>query len=154
VHDAEYIHRDVCPRNFICSEDLQSLKLIDFGLTLPDLPPFRQPGNRTGTPMYMAPEIVRRRDTDQRVDIFALGVSAYELLTFELPWPFAEATGKGALTHDSEDPVPILELRPKLNPRLARAIMQCLEPKRENRPPTLDDFLRQIARIEHEDASP
>jgi serine/threonine-protein kinase len=154
VHDADYIHRDVCPRNFICSEDIESLKLIDFGLTLPNLPAFRQPGNRTGTPMYMAPEIVRRSDTDPRVDIFAFGVSAYELLTFELPWPHAEATGKGALSHDSEKPVPILELRPRLNPQLARSIMQCMEPRRESRPSSLDDFLRQISRISAEDASP
>jgi serine/threonine protein kinase len=104
--------------------------------------------------MYMAPEIVRRRDTDPRVDIFAFGVSAYELLTFELPWPHAEATGKGALSHDSEKPVPILELRPRLNPQLARSIMQCMEPRRESRPSSLDDFLRQISRISAEDASP
>lgn len=150
VHTAGYIHRDICPRNYICAEDIQSLKLIDFGLTLPDEPPFRQPGNRTGTPMYMAPEIVRRRDTDQRVDTFAFGVSAYELLTFELPWPFADTTGKGALSHDSEDPVPILELRPELDKTLATAIMQCMAPNRDRRPQTMDDFLRQIVRVKSE----
>ena len=44
------------------------------------------PGNRTGTPNYMAPEVVRRKPTDQRLDIFAYGVSMYELFAFELPW--------------------------------------------------------------------
>lgn len=151
VHEAGYIHRDVCPRNFIVSEDFQSTKLIDFGLTLPDLPAFRQPGNRTGTPMYMAPEIVRRRSTDRRVDVFAFGVSAYELLAFELPWPHAEASGVGALSHDTDAPVPLLELRPHLDPTLAEAIAECMAAKRDQRTPTLDAFLRQIRRVEAEE---
>ena len=82
VHQAGFIHRDICPRNFICNRDLKWLKLIDFGLTVPDDGPFRMPGNRTGTPQYMAPEIVRRRATDKRVDIFSFGVTAYRMLTF------------------------------------------------------------------------
>jgi len=151
VHEAGYIHRDVCPRNFIVAEDFESLKLIDFGLTLPDLPSFRQPGNRTGTPMYMAPEIVRRRPTDRRVDIFAFGVSAYELLTFELPWPHAESSGVGALSHDTDAPVSILELRPRLDPTLAEAVTECMTPNRDLRTPSLDAFLRRIRRVEAEE---
>ena len=58
VHDAGYIHRDICPRNYVCSPDATSLKLIDFGLTVPAQPEFMQPGIRTGTPNYMSPEVV------------------------------------------------------------------------------------------------
>lgn len=151
VHEAGYIHRDVCPRNFIVAEDFESVKLIDFGLTLPDLPAFRQPGNRTGTPMYMAPEIVRRRTTDRRVDVFAFGVSAYELLTFELPWPHADPTGLGALSHDTDAPVSLLELRPRLDPTLAEAISDCLIADRERRIQSMDGFLRRIRRVEAEE---
>ena len=61
VHEAGFIHRDICPRNFVCSKDATSLKLIDFGLTLPAEKEFMLPGNRTGTPNYMAPEVVRRK---------------------------------------------------------------------------------------------
>lgn len=53
VHRMGYIHRDVCPRNFIANEELSLVKLIDFGLTLPATKDFMQPGNRTGTPLYM-----------------------------------------------------------------------------------------------------
>lgn len=151
VHNAGYIHRDVCPRNFICSPDFDTVTLIDFGLTLPDEPKFRQPGNRTGTPMYMAPEIVRRRDTDRRVDIFAYGVTAYELLTFSRPWPNTDYTGKGALSHDTEAPVPLLELRPNLNPVLAAAVTACMEPNREKRPASLDIFLKSIRKVKSEE---
>lgn len=151
VHEAGYIHRDICPRNFICSEDLESLKLIDFGLSLPDEAPFRQPGNRTGTPMYMAPEVVRRRTTDRRVDIFAFGVTAYELLAFQLPWPEAEATGRGALTHDTVKPIPLLEVRPKVSRTLADAITACMSPKPDDRPRTMDLFLRRIRSVRAEE---
>src|SRR5690606_16662512 len=50
VHKAGFIHRDVCPRNFMVSPELDRVTLIDFGLTLPAKPEFMQPGNRTGTP--------------------------------------------------------------------------------------------------------
>ncbi len=76
VHCAGFIHRDICPRNFICNTAATELKLIDFGLTVPATKEFMQPGNRTGTPNYMAPEVVRRRATDQRLDIFSLGAPA------------------------------------------------------------------------------
>jgi eukaryotic-like serine/threonine-protein kinase len=150
VHQAGFIHRDICPRNFLCTPELDALKLIDFGLTLPDQPAFRQPGNRTGTPMYMAPEIVRRRATDRRVDIFAFGVTAYELLAFELPWPLAEATGKGALSHDTQPPVPLLEVAPWVNRILAAAISDCMAANRDQRPASLDVFLKRIQRLNEE----
>jgi serine/threonine-protein kinase len=150
VHQAGYIHRDICPRNFICSEDLTSLKLIDFGLTLPDKPAFRQPGNRTGTPQYMAPEIVRRRPTDRRLDVFAFGVSAYELLTFQLPWPHADASGQGALSHDTDDPVPILELRPELNRLLAALVTDCKAARAELRPDGMEAVLQRLRPIKSE----
>ena len=82
VHEAGFIHRDVCPRNFICNDEATELKLIDFGLTLPAQKEYMQPGNRTGTPQYMSPEIARRRSTDHRVDIFFSGSDVLSTLLF------------------------------------------------------------------------
>ena len=110
VHDQGFIHRDVCPRNFICIGEFEHLKMIDFGLTLPDEAPYRQPGNRTGTPQYMAPEIVRRRPTDKRVDVFSFGVTAYRLLTFEHPWGSTDMTGTAALAHDTEEVLSLIHI--------------------------------------------
>jgi serine/threonine-protein kinase len=144
VHAQGYIHRDVCPRNFICSPEKDSLKLIDFGLTVPATKEFMQPGNRTGTPLYMAPEVVRRRWTDQRLDIFSLGVTAYQLCTFELPWPSSDTTGKAALAHDTDAPVDVLRYCPDLPPALASAIMRCLTADPNKRPQTMDELLNMI----------
>lgn len=151
VHKKGYIHRDICPRNFIVAPDYNSLKLIDFGLTLPDTEPFRQPGNRTGTPLYMAPEVLRRRLTDKRLDVFSFGVTAYQMMTFEHPWPVGDATGMAALTHDTEPPRPIKEVSPKLCPILADAIMKCISARPENRPESMEEFLKLIRKVRGEE---
>lgn len=147
VHKAGFIHRDICPRNFICSSDAKVLKLIDFGLTLPATKEFMQPGNRTGTPQYMAPEIARRRATDQRVDIFSLGVTFYQLCAFELPWPSADFTGKVALLHDSKEPVPLVEAMPNVNPELAKLIHKCISARPESRPEDVSAIERALLQI-------
>jgi serine/threonine protein kinase len=148
VHCAGFIHRDVCPRNFICTDqEVSGVKLIDFGLTLPAQKAFMQPGNRTGTPLYMAPEVIRRRWTDQRLDVFAFGVTAYHLCTFELPWKVTETSGLAALDHDTKEPKNILVSNPDLDPILAKAIMRCIEPAVEKRMPTMDAFIQQIRRV-------
>jgi len=150
VHDAGFIHRDVCPRNFICHDDYSSVKMIDFGLTIPDEAPYRLPGNRTGTPQYMAPEIVRRRATDSRVDVFAFGVTVYRLLTFEHPWGSTDTTGMAALTHDTAAVTDISEHRPDLNEKLARAVHRCIEVNPEKRFKTCKHFLTAISTVKTE----
>lgn len=150
VHAQGFIHRDVCPRNFICFKDISGLKLIDFGLTVPATREFMQPGNRTGTPLFMAPEIVRRRATDQRVDVFAFGVTAYNVCSFEFPWPSADTSGRAALHHDTSPPENLANFCPNLNPTLISAIMGCMEANLNKRTPTMDRFLSQIARLDSE----
>jgi serine/threonine-protein kinase len=151
VHSQELIHRDVCPRNFIYETAAAQLKLIDFGLSLPARKEFMQPGNRTGTPLYMAPEVVRRRWTDQRLDIFAMGVSAYQICTYEFPWPFTETTGQAALAHDTQPPREITDYRPTINRQLAKAIMRCIRPNPNERPSTVEEFLRAIRNVQSDD---
>ena len=148
VHEAGFIHRDVCPRNFLLCNKREGLKLIDFGLTVPATRWFMAPGNRTGTPNYMAPELVRRRPTDQRLDVFAFGVTAYEFCTFELPWPRG-TTGMAAMTHD-KPPADIRKYRPDINPRLAKAIHACIEPDLNKRCPSIREFLKMIQQVSDE----
>ena len=150
VHDAGYIHRDICPRNLMVLPDHSGLKLIDFGLTVPATTRFMLPGNRTGTPNYMAPELVRRRRTDRRLDVFSFGVTAYEICTFQLPWP-SGTTGQAALAHDSP-PEPIETYRPQIQPTLALAIMDCLHADVGQRLPNLEHFIYRIRELDREDS--
>lgn len=150
VHAAGFIHRDICPRNFVCSKDATSLKLIDFGLTVPAERDYMLPGNRTGTPNYMAPEVVRRKPTDQRLDIFAYGVSVYELFAFDLPWQRG-SDGRAAMAHGLSEPPPLRKYYPKIHPTLEAAVHKCMEAEPTNRFPTMSQFLKAIARLKHED---
>ena len=151
VHDAGFIHRDICPRNFIATSKLNELKLIDFGLTVPDKEEFRQPGNRTGTPQYMAPEIVRRKKTDLRVDVFSLGVTIYRMLTFEHPWGSTETTGLAALAHDSRPANSIADHRPNLHPNLIAAIDRCLIKDPDRRPKSVKHLIALIKDVKEEE---
>ena len=148
VHQAGFIHHDICPRNFVCSKDLTSLKLIDFGLTVPATPEFLKPGNRTGTPNYMPPEVIHRRKNDQRLDIFSFGATAFELCTFELPWARG-ATGQAALAHDPA--IDIRTLRPRIQPRLAEAINRSLIANPDQRLASMDQFLKLLGDLKSED---
>lgn len=152
VHQQGFIHRDICPRNFICSADMETIKLIDFGLSVPATEAFTRPGNRTGTPLYMAPEIVRRRATDQRLDIFAFGVSIYQLLTFELPWPVGDASALAAMSHDTSGAKNILDYRPDLNKNLAAAVMQCIQSDPQKRIQSMEQVVSTLRPIRSETA--
>ena len=149
VHKKGFIHRDICPRNLLFVGDASILKLTDFGLTLPNKPPFTDPGNRTGTANYMAPELVRRKPTDIRLDVFSFGVTMYELFTRELPWPRGDS-GIAAMSH-SEPPKLITDYRPNINQAIAKAIHSCIDPDVSQRCPDMGKFLKMIQKVENDD---
>jgi serine/threonine-protein kinase len=109
-----------------------------------------QSGNRSGTPNYMAPEIIRRRRTDKRLDIFALGVTAYQLCAYELPWPSQDVSGKAAVAHDNKPPVDIFKVCPNLNRTLGEAIVQCIQRHPADRPPSAQVIARMIRNVTSE----
>ena len=148
VHQSGFVHHDICPRNFVCAQDLKSLKLIDFGLTIPATAEFLKPGNRTGTPNYMPPEVIHRRKNDQRLDIFSFGATAFELCTFDLPWARG-ATGQAALAHDQATDV--RTLRPRIQPKLADAINRSLIANPDARLASMDQFLKLLGDLKSED---
>ena len=143
VHEAGFVHRDICPRNLMLSPKGR-VTLFDFGLSVPDAPPFLRPGNRTGTPNYMAPEVIRRRQCSRQLDIFSFGVTAYEICCGLLPWPGGNA--RAALAHDTPPP-DIRERNSDIPASLAGAIMDCLRAEPEERPESFRVFLGRIARL-------
>lgn len=123
-HSQNWIHRDLCPRNVVVDESL-TIKLIDFGLAVPNIPEYQAPGNRTGTAMYMAPELIKRQRTDQRIDVFAFACTCFEMYARQLPWPNAE-TLEAVVQRINLPPKDIRDLVPEIHPRVGKTIMRGL----------------------------
>jgi len=145
THNAGYLHRDICPRNIMVTMELV-VKLIDYGLAIPYKPEFCKPGNRTGTTNYMAPELIKRQTTDHRVDMFALGMTAFEMYTGALPWEKAssEDTLRSHINTAGCDP---RDIRAEIDEKTARFLMKSVErdPKlRFQNPADFRDALREL----------
>jgi serine/threonine protein kinase len=126
LHSQKYLHRDLCPRNIMVTND-GTVKLIDFGLTIPYTPEFCRPGNRTGTADYLAPEIIKRMTTDIRVDVFALGVTAYEVFTGQLPWERTLTSEETLRRHLNRPPRHPKELNPDLDDEICAILLKTIE---------------------------
>ena len=131
IHRQGFLHRDICPRNVMVTGD-NVVKLIDFGLAVPNRPEFCRPGNRTGTPNYLAPELIRRVATDSRIDLFALGVTAYEVFTGDLPWEKTQSlqTLQGHMNSPGRDP---REMRPDLDAETTAFLKKAIERNPQDR---------------------
>ena len=153
-HQNNWIHRDICPRNVLLNSDY-SIKLIDFGLVVPNTEPFRRPGNRTGTANYMAPELIKRQKTDQRIDIFSFAVTAFEMHTRLLPWK-SSVTLDAVLQHINSPPRDIRDLAPTIDDEVAEIIMRGLALYPDDRWQTMDEMVAALKkaqrRIESEPA--
>ena len=85
VHDSGFMHLDFKPENVLITRNA-SVRLVDFDLARPRPEKPEKPSKNPGTPAYMAPEQLQRQPYDHRVDIFAFGVTAFELLTGQKPF--------------------------------------------------------------------
>lgn len=126
LHSQKYLHRDICPRNVMVTKE-GVVKLIDFGLTIPYTPEFCRPGNRTGTPDYLAPELIRRTTTDHRVDLYALGVTAYETFTGGLPFEKARGSMEILVKHVNQPGRDPRDIKPDIDEDVRRFLIKAIQ---------------------------
>jgi serine/threonine protein kinase len=102
AHQHGVVHRDINPSNIIVQPNDQ-IKILDFGLACPA---GTEDFSNAGTVYYMAPEQINGGPVDQRTDIYALGITAYEMVTGKRPFPEdnAKALLDMYLTRDITDP--------------------------------------------------
>ncbi len=138
MHKTGFLHRDMCPRNVMINAE-GTLKIIDLGLSIPYKPEFCRPGNRTGTTNYLAPELIKRQSTDHRVDLFALGVTAYETFTGIMPWEKAASLQVllNLMNSPGRDPK---EMRPDLDDDTVAFLRKGIERDPQDRFQTAAEF--------------
>ena len=86
AHRQNVVHRDIKPANIMFNPDADELKITDFGIARLTDASRTKTGIVLGTPSFMSPEQLEGRSLDGRSDLFALGVSLYQLLTGQLPF--------------------------------------------------------------------
>jgi serine/threonine protein kinase len=126
------IHRDVSPDNILLSRQ-GALKIVDFGIAkAADQAHSTRAGIVKGKLSYMSPEQLQCKTLDRRVDVYALGVVFYELLTGRKPFnATTQSTMMKAILHEA--PVPAVQRRPDLPEAVARILERALAKDRDQR---------------------
>jgi len=148
VHDAGIIHRDIKPENLLLTEK-GVLKIADFGIPLipEELIKIEDEGAKgSGTFDYLAPELLENGDCSFASDIYALGVTLFQLMTKVLP--FEDISFARSLERKISDNRPELkELLPDAHPALSKLIDKALSPKPENRFSSAKEFRLEAEKI-------
>jgi serine/threonine-protein kinase len=133
AHENGVVHRDMKPDNVMVSRT-GTLKIGDFGIARArEHSKMTAVGAPVGTPAYLSPEQVRGEPADARSDIFALGITLYEMVCGAPP--FAAETSAGMMYQIVEGKFPAPErLAPEIDPVLAGLIRRCLSPSPAQRP--------------------
>ena len=150
AHKKGIVHRDVKPDNvfLLTRRGKDFIKVVDFGISKAmrpedeagNSPRLTQTGMVLGTPLYMSPEQARGDENlDHRIDVYALGVILYEMVTGEVP--FRGANYLSILSQViNEEPRAPRDLRPDLSVELESVIMKALAKDRDDRYATTEDL--------------
>jgi serine/threonine protein kinase len=149
IHSRGVVHRDLKPENIMMLEG-DRVKLIDFGISAGEgmrRLTFSKLSNALGTPDYISPEQIKRKRTDGRSDVYALGVMLFEMLTgqtpFDGPSPFAVMNDRLV-----NDPPPARELNPEISAQMQEILYRAMEREPEDRFASAHAFAEALAHPE------
>jgi tetratricopeptide (TPR) repeat protein len=129
AHESRIVHRDVKTANLFFTKD-RIVKIMDFGLAKMMEEVRRAATVIGGTPYYMAPEQAVGENVDHRADLYALGVTLYELLTGRVPFTEGDVT----YHHRHTEPPDPRSFVPDLPPALVELVLQLLAKSPADRP--------------------
>ncbi|BAZ48701.1 serine/threonine protein kinase and signal transduction histidine kinase with GAF and PAS/PAC sensor [Nostoc sp. NIES-4103] len=137
IHAANVIHKDINPGNIVLNPDTGVVKIIDFGIATQfnrTNPTFKSPHVLEGTLAYLSPEQTGRmnRMLDYRTDFYSLGVTFYELLTGQLPFPTQDIL-ELVHCHIAKPPIPVHELNATIPKSISGIILKLMAKNAEDR---------------------
>jgi len=140
AHSQHVIHRDIKPSNIMLTSTSQ-VKLLDFGIALatPD-PRLTVAGTVVGSMHYIPPEQIYGEQPDERADLYAMGVTLYEMITGKLPIEGANYPQVIA-NHLQHPPVPPHMVNPRVPEPLSLVTMKALDKDKRNRWQSAREFL-------------
>ncbi|MDF5740261.1 MULTISPECIES: AAA family ATPase [unclassified Nostoc] len=137
IHAADVIHKDINPGNIVLNPHTGVVKIIDFGIATRfnrTNPTFKSHHALEGTLLYLSPEQTGRmnRLLDYRTDFYSLGVTFYELLTGQLPFPTTDIL-ELVHCHIAKQPPPPDELNATIPKAVSNIIMKLMAKNAEDR---------------------
>ena len=143
VHDSGFMHLDFKPENVLVTRNA-AVRLVDFDLAQPRPEKPKKFSKNPGTPAYMAPEQLQREAYDHRVDIFAFGVTAYELLTGQKPFPGDTPEEILRKQLDRSSFIPPRQLNEGIPPAVEKSILKALDRDPEKRHPIMSVLVLEL----------
>ena len=138
------VHRDIKPDNLMVSED-GVVKIGDLGIATRRRTETEasQEDGVSGSPHYMAPEQALGRAIDHRADLYALGVSIYQILSGDTPYEGTSAR-EVILKHLNETPPPLAAKCPQLDPEIVKLVERLMEKDPARRLPSASVLLQEL----------
>lgn len=130
AHNNHIIHRDIKPQNIIISRE-GKVKVTDFGIAKATSSNTIT-SNAMGSVHYISPEQARGGYSDERSDIYSLGITMYEMLTGKVPFA-GDNTVSVALQHIQGEAMPLRDLCPDIPSSIDRIVQKCMQKKPERR---------------------
>lgn len=159
IHNAKIVHRDIKPNNIIKKND-GSLVLIDFGTAIisdASYNLYKEDGSTIiGTVQYMAPELVNNTMGSSQTDIYALGVSMYEMFTGKFPFSLPDKNDKiGVVQMHINEPFPsVRKLNPNVPVSFENIIYKCCEKSCKKRYKNINELRVDLLRAYEEYKNP
>ncbi len=145
AHQHNVVHRDVKPANIMVTKE-GVVKVVDFGIArLTDMS-MTQPNMMIGSRAYMSPQLYKGERADARSDIWAVGVSLYELLAYKRPFT-GDSEAELMFHIIYEKPEDLMGLSPECTEELVPIVNKMLEKKSEDRYQSMEDVLHAIEPI-------
>jgi serine/threonine protein kinase/lipopolysaccharide biosynthesis regulator YciM len=147
AHKTGVIHRDLKPSNIMIDRE-GNVRIMDFGIARSlEAKGITGAGVMIGTPEYMSPEQVEGKETDQRSDLYSLGVILYEMVTGQVPFQ-GDTPFTIGVKHKSETPKDPKELNSQISGDLSTVILKCLEKDKDKRYQSAGEVRSELTNIE------